>query len=126
MDRRQFFTLGIGAFAAGLNLILGQKPSRVFIDEFPPLNFQPVSGDLINQITMWDQWRRAGAVASAYYDSAFATLIGGYPAGAVVASKIIPGGFWRSVVDDNLTDPDVVESQWVQIPFLDIDTSDAA
>src|ERR1700733_10951473 len=55
---------------------------------FPPLTFTPAGAGgpppfgedfngILKQITQWSQWQAAGGPI--FYDSAFATAIGGYP-----------------------------------------------
>ncbi|MDE2105793.1 MAG: hypothetical protein KGL39_51690 [Patescibacteria group bacterium] len=91
-------------------------------DGFPPLNFQPIASGgvppfgqdmngILNQSTAWTRWQNAGATVP--YDSAFQTLIGGYPEGAVVASTTTLGLFWYCTADDNLTNPDTGGANWL-------------
>lgn len=93
-------------------------------DGFPPLNFVPRSAGgvppfgedmngILNQITAWSQWQNAGATVE--YDSDFAADIAGYPAGATLSSSVYESLLWRSIADDNLTDPDAASaSGWVR------------
>ncbi len=92
---------------------------------FPPLTFVPaVAGGcppfgqdfngILNQITQWSQWQKAGGPV--FYDSAFATAAGGYPNGAIVMSTITPGTLWMSTADSNTNNPDTGGSNWVQAP----------
>jgi len=68
---------------------------------------------LFNQITAWIRWQNAGATVS--YDAAFSTAVGGYPAGAILASTTA-GVLWLSTADNNLTNPDGPNPQsWVKI-----------
>lgn len=91
---------------------------------FPPVNFLPVSGGgtppfgddmngIINQATAWNRWQNA--CGPVWYDGTFSAAIGGYPAGATVASAVTLGLLWYCLTDDNLTDPDAGGSGWV--PF---------
>lgn len=91
-----------------------------FTDGFPPLCFEqpgvggagPWGSDfngILNQITGGLQWLQAGAPL--YYDSAFATAIGGYPKGAIVTSMTL-GWLWQSLVDNNTTNPDTGGANW--------------
>lgn len=89
-------------------------------DGFPPLNFTPLSGGgvppfgqdmngILYELSGWSRWQAAGGPV--FYDSAFATAIGGYPLGALVASTTT-GFFWVSIVEDNTTDPDASGAGW--------------
>lgn len=90
---------------------------------FPPLNFQPkTSGGvppfgsdfngIFYETTAWIRWYNAAAAVTR--DAGFVTDIGGYPAGAVIPSTLLPGWYWRSVSDDNLVDPDLAaDAGWV-------------
>lgn len=90
---------------------------------FPPLNSQPKAsggvppfGSDVNGIlyetTAWTRWYNAAAAVTR--DAGFVTDIGGYPEGAVIPSALLPGWYWRSVVDDNLVDPDLgADAGWV-------------
>ena len=93
-----------------------------FADGFPPLNWvaraaggvPPFGGDFngfLAQLSAGLQWLQAGGVAA--YDATFQTVIGGYPSGAVVASLAIPGAYWASTVDNNLSNPDIGGAGWV-------------
>jgi hypothetical protein len=84
-------------------------------DGFPPLNFTPPEaggvppfGDDTNgalkQLSQGLQWLQAGGPQP--FNSAFATAIGGYPSGAIVASASTVGLLWCSAIDNNITDPD--------------------
>lgn len=77
---------------------------------------------LLNQSTAWDRWYSAGGPLK--YDSVFSAVIGGYAQGAVVASNVLLGKLWLSLVDDNTTDPDSTSSaNWVTPPGM-ADTGD--
>ncbi len=87
-------------------------------DGFPPLTFLPVGAGgtppwgqdfngILNQITLWSQWQAAGG--QVIYDSAFSTAIGGYPAGAIVAS-VNNNQLWYNTTDNNTTNPDSATS----------------
>lgn len=99
-----------------------------FTDGFPPLNFSPVGSGgippfgqdvngILRAITAWQQWVQAGDAAITY-DSAFSSSIGGYPAGAFLASTTYAGGFWVSIVDNNTTNPDAGGTGWVPLGSL--------
>ena len=91
-------------------------------DGFPPNCFLPVGAGgippwgadmngLMNQETAWARWLAAGGPLQ--WDSAFSTVIGGYPSGAVVASVTLGLGFWWiSLADDNATNPDTGGANW--------------
>lgn len=96
-------------------------------DGFPPLNFTPnASGGippfgedfngLLNQSTAWDRWFSAGGPVA--FDPTFSTGVGGYPNGAVVGSRTVPGNYWMSTTDNNTTDPDAGGAGWVNPPGL--------
>lgn len=85
-----------------------------YTDGFPPLTMTPVASGgvppygadfngVLNAITAVQQWQSAGGVFK--YDSAFATAIGGYPAGSVLEST---DGVtqWISLIDNNSANPD--------------------
>jgi hypothetical protein len=83
-------------------------------DGFPPLTGTPkVSGGIapamqdfngiFNLITAVQQWQSAGGAFK--YDAAFSTAIGGYPAGAILASTSNTT-YWLNLADSNTTDPD--------------------
>lgn len=90
-------------------------------DGFPPLCAQPLSAGGIPpsksdmnggmyQMSAVDVWMSAGAGFP--YNSGFSTAIGGYPKG----SRVLMGnglGYWRSIADNNTTDPDTGGSGWV-------------
>lgn len=92
-----------------------------FTDGFVPLNGTPIAAGgippderdmngILLAITQWNQWANAGGPVP--YDSAFQTAVGGYPAGAIIQSAIVPGKQWQSLVDNNLTNPDTLGSGW--------------
>ena len=99
----------------------GVPGSANLVEGFPPLNFIPVSAGgiapsgldfngVLNQISAWAQWQSAGGAIA--YDAAFQTAIGGYPMGAVVGSVTTPGLTYRSLVDNNATNPDAAGAGW--------------
>jgi hypothetical protein len=84
-------------------------------DGFPPLTMTPIAAGgvppfgqdmngILNQITQVQQWQQAGG--GWQFDANFAPIIGGYPQGAILNSKVVLGRQWVSTVDNNLTDPD--------------------
>lgn len=94
-------------------------------DGFPPLTFVPAAGGgtppfgqdfngILKQTTQGIQWQQAGGPI--FYNSAFATAIGGYPNGAILSSSVTPGTRWMSTTDGNATDPDAGGAGWVQDP----------
>lgn len=94
-------------------------------DGFPPLTFTPSSAGgcppfgqdfngILKQVTQWSQWVQAGGPV--FYDSSFATSIGGYPKGTILSSTIVPGYRWLSTAENNTTDPDAGGAGWVQDP----------
>jgi hypothetical protein len=99
-----------------------QAGAASLTDGFPPVTLLPTGSGgtppfaqdmngLLNQSTSWDRWFAAGGPIA--YDATFQTEIGGYPSGAVIQSAATPGGFWRSTVDNNTTDPDAGGAGWV-------------
>jgi hypothetical protein len=104
-----------------------QNGAASFTDGFPPNCFittaaggswpwgQDFNG-LLNKITSWNQWHQAGAPL--YYDATFATAIGGYPKGAVLASVVVTGMAWISTVDNNTSNPDTGGANWTTIYAL--------
>ena len=104
----------------------GNPGAASFYDGFPPGTFvDPLAGGippdgrdfngLLNQMSAGLQWLQAGGAFP--YDAAFQTAIGGYPAGAVVASAASPGSYWYSINDNNLTNPDTGGAGWVRWPL---------
>jgi hypothetical protein len=87
---------------------------------FPPVTFTPVGSGgippngrdfngILNQATAWSRWQGAGGPIP--YDATFATAIGGYPAGSILASTTV-GLYWISTADDNTTNPDAGGAGW--------------
>jgi hypothetical protein len=95
-------------------------------DGFPPLTMTPTPAGgippfgqdmngILKQVTQVQQWQQAGGIWQ--FDPAFATAIGGYPAGAILSSRVILGRQWMSTVDNNATDPDSASAvNWVTPP----------
>ena len=92
-----------------------------WIDGFPPLTFQdPATGGVpprgqdfqgvLKEISGGLRWLQAGGFP--IYNNTFASAIGGYPAGAVIASATYQGLLWRSIIDDNMDDPDDFGARW--------------
>jgi hypothetical protein len=106
--------IGIQGGAASLN------------DGFPPLTFVPAAAGgvppygqdfngILKQTTQGIQWQQAGGPI--FYNSAFATSIGGYPSGAILNSAVTPGTQWMSTANNNMNDPDgATPIGWVQAP----------
>jgi len=67
---------------------------------------------ILNQITQWSQWEATGGLPK--YDNAFSTAIGGYPAGALLASTTA-GRIWINTTDNNTVDPDGAGTGWVSL-----------
>jgi len=105
---------------------IGVNPGRASLnDGFVPVNMQPIDAGgippfgqdqngILFRSTSWDRWFSAGGPL--YYDSDFAIEANGYPADAVVRSRIVPGNLWMSTVDDNTSDPDAFGANWVSPP----------
>src|SRR6478735_5788761 len=95
-------------------------------DGFPPINALPIAAGgvppfmqdfngILNIVTAWLQWYQAGGPIA--YDATFQTSIGGYPSGARVLSRVTPGAVWRSIVENNTTNPDAGGAGWVADTF---------
>lgn len=91
---------------------------------FPPANFTPTgaggippfgqaANGIFKMITSWEQWAQAGGILLPY-DSTFSSAIGGYPAGAIIASASL-GSAWLCIADNNTSDPDTGGSGWIGI-----------
>jgi hypothetical protein len=65
---------------------------------------------ILNELSALSLWYNAGAGFA--YDAPFAAAVGGYPKGARVL-QAAGNGYWRSTVDNNLTDPDSGGAGWV-------------
>ncbi len=98
-----------------------QNGAASLTDGFVPLNFLPVGSGgvppfgqdmngILNQTTANLQWINAGGLFA--YDSAFATAIGGYPAGCMLKSASTIGLFWLNTADNNTTNPESGGSNW--------------
>jgi len=102
-----------------------QDGAASLTDGFPPLNFLPVGSGgvppfgqdfngLLNLITQWSIWQALGG--QAYYDATFAGARGGYPKGAILIARSGAGAFtsfWRSTINNNVSDPDAGGAGWV-------------
>jgi hypothetical protein len=99
-------------------------------DGFPPLTFTPIGAGgvppfgsdmngILNEITAIQQWQQAGGMF--FYDSAFSTIINGYPKGAILqatsASGLAYGGLWISTVENNTSNPDTGGAGWQSLAF---------
>jgi hypothetical protein len=119
----------VEAFATGGSKNVIPVPSQIPItpgaaswtDGFPPLTMTAVSAGgippsgldfngILNALSALSLWYNAGAGFP--YDAAFSATIGGYPKGARVL-QASGNGYWRSAVDNNLTDPDTGGAGWV-------------
>jgi hypothetical protein len=98
-----------------------QNGAASYTDGFPPLNFTPVGAGgvppfgqdmngILNAATAIDRWVSAGGAF--YYDSAYQTLIGGYPKDACVRSLTTTARTWCSTVNNNTTNPDTGGANW--------------
>lgn len=122
------FAIPFGANAGGgyINAIpqASQPGGRASLnDGFPPANFIPIGAGgeppfgadfngILNQITSWSQWQNAGGLTK--YDGTFATAIGGYPFGSLLAGTTA-GVLWLNTVDNNTTNPDSGGAGWVNV-----------
>lgn len=91
-----------------------------FDQGFPAINMTPKTaggippfGQDFNGILfdLTDAMRFLEAGGSFPYDSAWATLVGGYPVGALV-SRTDNQGLWRNTTANNLTDPETGGAGW--------------
>lgn len=93
---------------------------------FPPLNFLaldsggvPPSGQdfngILNQISAWSRFQSAGAPAK--WNGTWSAAVGGYPQGSQVL-KTGGSGYWVSLVDDNVTNPDASGAGWIDLALL--------
>lgn len=105
--------IGIQAGAASLH------------DGFPPVCFIPVAAGgtppwgqdtngILNQATAGVQWTQVGG--QPVYNGTFSTAIGGYPNGAILQSAD-GTGFWRSMADNNTSNPDTGGANWAPMFF---------
>jgi hypothetical protein len=93
---------------------------------FPPNTFIPPSAGgtppfgqdfngMFNEITAWLRWMQAGGPP--VFDAAFVAPppngMGGYPAGAILASATNPGITYTNVVDGNTSNPDAGGAGWI-------------
>jgi len=104
---------------------IGVTPGRAsYTTGFPPLTMTPIEaggvapfGQDMNGIlyaaTAWNRWQAAGGPVS--YDAAFATAVGGYPKGAVLASSATDGRQWLNLTDGNATNPDTGGAGWLSL-----------
>ena len=63
------------------------------------------------QMSGIDVWMSAGG--GFLWSSAFSAAMGGYPMGARVLMASGIGGYWRSIVDNNTSNPDTGGAGWV-------------
>lgn len=101
---------------------IGITPGAASFDTgFPPTTMTPLtdggvvmSGLDMNgalfQISAPAWWFNAGG--SFQYDPTFSTAIGGYPKGSRLLNAA-GTGFWISIVDNNVTDPDTGGAGWI-------------
>jgi hypothetical protein len=101
---------------------IGVTPGAASLnDGFPPLTMTPISdggvvmsgldmNGALFQISAPAWWYNAGA--SFQYDSVYSAAVGGYPKGARLLNAA-GTGFWISIVDNNVTDPDTGGAGWV-------------
>lgn len=112
-----------------------QDGAASFTTGFPPDCFLPLGAGgvppfgqdfngLLNAVTAWNRWQQAGAPVG--YDSAFASAIGGYPKGAILAGagSTAFGYYWLNQADDNATDPDAGGANWTPLSVLGFTTGD--
>lgn len=103
---------------------IGVTPGAAsFTDGFPPLTMTPLAAGgvppygadfngILNFLSAAVRWSQAGGRYT--FDAAFATAVGGYPKGAVLAST--SGGMgWVNLIDNNTADPDSSGLGWAEI-----------
>ena len=79
----------------------------------PSGGLPPIGADfngILNTITALLNYQSASGFLP--YDSTFQTSVGGYPKGATLL-KGTGSGYWLSIVDNNLTNPDLGGAGWV-------------
>lgn len=104
--------------------VSGSSAGRASLQQgFPAQCFQPVGSGgtppfgadfngALYMVTAALQAAQAGAAPQ--FDSTFVTNIGGYPTGCIIASTSVPGLFWISTVDNNMTNPEGVgAANWI-------------
>jgi hypothetical protein len=101
-----------------------QDGAASLTDGFPPKTMTPIGvggaapfgqdmNGILRQLSQWCRWVSAGGPI--FFDSAFATAIGGYPLGAVVLATGA-SHLWMSTIENNTTDPDAgLTPNWVNI-----------
>jgi hypothetical protein len=87
----------------------GFEPTNMTLGGIPPYG-QDMNG-ILRSLSQWAQWQQMGGAVP--YDATFQTQIGGYPAGAVVASTVTVGLTWTSTADNNVTNPDTGGTGWL-------------
>lgn len=91
-----------------------------FTDGFPPLTMTslaaggvPPAGQDMNGVlytlSLIQRWQQAGGQFP--YDAAFSTAVSGYPRNALL-QKADGSGTWRSLVDNNTSNPDTGGANW--------------
>lgn len=82
----------------------------------PTLGGVPMAGPDMNAILqMLSQYAAAAQIGMPIgYNAAVQTAIGGYSLGAVLA-KASGSGFWQSLVNTNMTDPDTGGANWTSL-----------
>lgn len=104
--------------ASQIGVVNGQAS---LTDGFVPLNATPIASGgvppdikdmngILFEISGWSRWQAAGGPV--FYDSAFATAIGGYPKGAVLQSATTIGLLYVSTAEANTTNPDAGGANW--------------
>lgn len=120
---------GASAGAGYINTVpiasqIGITPGAAsWMDGFVPLNMTSVAAGgvppfgqdmngALSAISAWAKWQAAGGPVA--YDSAFATLIGGYPKGTVLMSGD-GTHYWLNLADSNTTNPESGGANWRSI-----------
>lgn len=102
---------------------IGITPGRAsLVTGFPPLTMTPVQAGgippsgadfngILNRVTDQLRWQSAGGLFK--FDMTFASAVGGYPKGAMLA-RADNAGCWLSLVDNNIANPDTGGSGWMR------------
>lgn len=118
----QFFANAAGGgFVRDIPDVAQPAGAASYATGFPPENFNPVGAGgippwgedmngILRAITRWNRWMNAGGMVQ--YDAGFSATVGGYPAGSFLLNAG-GTGFWLSVEDNNVSNPDAAGAGWV-------------
>lgn len=103
---------------------IGVTPGAAsFTDGFPPLTMTPLAAGgvppygadfngIFNFLSDAIRWAQAGGRYT--FDATFATAVGGYPKGTVLAASS-GNGSWLNLVDNNSANPDTGGANWASL-----------